>query len=299
MKVIGLLFVLIFTPIVFAQELNCQINVAVKPGLDVTTTETEIFKELEKTIFELMNETAWTNDVFSFEERINCNMQLSIVDVISPGNYRANLQVQLTRPVLNTTYNSTLFNFMDENVEFKFERNAILVYSPNEFRDNLTSIFAFYAYMMLGYDYDSFSMEGGSQFFSKAQEIVTLAQNGGGSGWRSSERGRKNRYWLVDNALQELFTPLRKCFYEYHRLGLDNMYEKPEEARQNIFNALQQLSDVHKARPGSINIMTFLQAKVTELTGIFKDADTRQKTELVNLLKRLDPANSSKYQEIL
>lgn len=299
MKVIGLLFVLIFTPIAFAQELNCQINVAVKPGLDVTTTETEIFKELEKTIFELMNETAWTNDVFSFEERINCNMQLSIIDVISPGNYRANLQVQLTRPVLNTTYNSTLFNFMDENVEFKFERNAILVYSPNEFRDNLTSIIAFYAYMMLGYDYDSFSMEGGSQFFSKAQEIVTLAQNGGGSGWRSSERGRKNRYWLVDNALQELFTPLRKCFYEYHRIGLDNMYQKPEEARQNIFNALQQLSDVHKARPGSINIMTFLQAKVAELTGIFKDADTRQKTELVNLLKRLDPANSSKYQEIL
>jgi hypothetical protein len=296
-----LLFLVFVTTylISFTQELNCQISVAVKPGLDITTTEKEIFNELEKTIFELMNETAWTKDVFEFEERINCVMQLSIVDVTSPGNYKANLQVQVTRPVYNTTYNSTLFNFMDKNVDFRFERNAILVYAPNEFRDNLTSIFAYYAYMILGYDYDSFSLEGGTRFFSKAQEIVTLAQNGGGSGWRSSERGQTNRYWLVDNALQQLFKPLRNCFYEYHRLGLDNMYENPEEARQNIFNALQQLADVHKARPGSINIMTFLQAKVSELTGVFKDAETRQKTELVNLLKRLDPANSSKYQEIL
>lgn len=294
-------FIIVFIQVAFSfsQELNCQISVTSNPNLDVTTTEKEIFQELETTIFEFMNETTWTKDQFEFEERINCNMQLSIVEVVSPGNYKAHLQVQVTRPVFNTTYNSTLFNFMDKNVGFKFERNAILVYSPNEFRDNLTSVFAYYAYMALGYDYDSFSLEGGSKFFNKAQEIVTLAQNGGGAGWSPSERGQTNRYWLVDNALQQLFKPLRMCFYEYHRLGLDKMYDNPQDARQNIFSSLQQLADVHKARPGSINIMTFLQAKVTELTGIFKDAETRQKTDLVNLLKRLDPANSSKYQEIL
>lgn len=299
MRFLVLFFIVFYAFSWHAQELNCQISVAVKPGLDITTTEKEVFKELEKTIFELMNQTAWSKDHFEYEERINCIMQLSIVDVPSPGNYKANLQVQVTRPVFNATYNSTLFNFMDQNVDFRFERNAILVFAPNEFRDNLTSILAYYAYMILGYDYDSFSLEGGSRFFNKAQEIVTLAQNGGGSGWRSSERGQTNRYWLVDNALQQLFNPLRTCFYEYHRLGLDKMYDDPTEARQNIFNALQLLADVHKARPGSINIMTFLQAKVVELKGVFKDAETRQKTELVNLLKRLDPANSSKYQEIL
>jgi len=283
----------------YSQELNCQVTVTSDPALDITTVEKEIFEQLEQKIFELMNNTAWSKDQFEVEERINCIMMLSVVDVPSPGRFKATLQVQMTRPVLNTSYNSPLFNFLDKDIEFSFERNAILVYSPNQFRDNLTSILAFYAYMILGFDYDSFALEGGTNHFTKAQEIVVLAQNGGGSGWRSNERGRTNRYWLVDNALQELFRPLRECFYEYHRLGLDQMYEKPEEARVKIYKALQKLNQVNNSRPNSINVMNYLQTKVRELQGIYQDADTKQKTDVVNLLKRIDPANSSKYQEIL
>lgn len=283
----------------FAQELNCQVTVTSDPALDITTVEKEILEQLEQKIFELMNNTAWSKDQFEVEERINCIMMLSVVDVPSPGRFKATLQVQMTRPVLNTSYNSPLFNFLDKDIEFSFERNAILVYSPNQFRDNLTSILAFYAYMILGFDYDSFALEGGTSHFTKAQEIVVLAQNGGGSGWRSNERGRTNRYWLVDNALQELFRPLRECFYEYHRLGLDKMYENPEEARVKMYQALQKLNQVNNSRPNSINVMNYLQTKLRELQGIYQDADTKLKTDVVNLLKRIDPTNSSKYQEIL
>lgn len=286
------------TPII-AQELQCEVTVSSDPGLDITTTEREVIEELKNVIYEFMNNTAWTKDEFEIEEKINCNVVLSIVDIPSPGRYSANIQVQSTRPVFNTTYNTPLFNFLDKNLIFNFERNAILVFAPNEFRNNLTSVLAFYAFMILGYDYDSFSPEGGTQWFTKAQEIVVLAQNGGGPGWKSNERGRDNRYWLVDNALQQLFKPLRACFYEYHRKGLDKMFENPAEARSSMIEALEKLSEVNTARPGSVNVNNFLQTKVNEFKGIFKDAEQNQKTEVVKLLKRLDPANGSKYEEIL
>jgi hypothetical protein len=283
----------------FAQELNCQVSIIPNPALDVTTTEQEIFKELEKVVYELMNNTAWTKETFEMEEKINCNIVININSVPAPNRFSGSVQVQSTRPVFNSTYNSTVFNFLDEDLQFSFQRNAILFFAPNEFRDNLTSVLAFYAYMIIGYDYDTFSLEGGTQFFTQAQDIVVLAQNAGGSGWRSSERGRRNRYWLVDNALQQLFKPLRECFYEYHRLGLDKLYEDKPTARQNMYAALQKLTPVNNARPGSVNIQNFLAAKLKEIKNIYMDADQKDKTNVVNLLKRLDPANASKYQEIL
>jgi len=283
----------------FGQEFNCQVSVSSNPALDITTTEKEIFQQLEQTIFELMNNTAWTKEEFEVEERINCNIQLSITEVVSTGSYRANMQVQSTRPVYNTTYNTTLFNYLDENVDFRFQRNARLQFTENQFVDNLTSILAFYAYYLLGMDGDSFAPNGGDPYYAKAQNIVTLAQSNGGSGWRASERGRRNRYWLIENQLQELFAPLRTCLYQYHRDGLDVMYDNQEKARTAIYQALQKLQPVNNARPGSLNVLNILQAKLQEIKNIYKEAEQRQKNDVVNLLKRLDPANSSKYQEIL
>ncbi len=158
---------------------------------------------------------------------------------------------------------------------------------------------AFYAYYLIGLDADTFSLKGGRNYLNQAQNIVTLAQNGGGARWRATEKGRRNRYWLIENALQELFEPLRVCFYEYHRNGIDQLYDDQDKARQAIYESLQKLLPVNSARPGSVNLLNFLQAKLNELKGIYKDADQRQKSDVVNLLKRLDPANSSKYQEIL
>ena len=291
-----LVFLVVFVSLDFsAQELNCQVSVVSNPALDVSTVEKEIFQELEQKVFELMNGTSWTQAEFEVEERINCIMQISITAIPSTGNY----QVQSTRPAFNTTYNSTLFNFLDEDVQFSFQRNAQLLFTENQFTSNLTSILAFYAYYLIGLDADTFSLKGGRNYLNQAQNIVTLAQNGGGAGWRASEKGRRNRYWLVENALQELFEPLRVCFYEYHRNGIDQLYDDQDKARQAIYESLQLLLPVNSARPGSVNLLNFLQAKLNELKGIYKDADQRQKSDVVNLLKRLDPANSSKYQEIL
>ncbi|MEX1191432.1 MAG: DUF4835 family protein [Brumimicrobium sp.] len=299
MKIILTIQFLLIVLFVQAQELNCQVSVQSNPALDVTTTEKEIFEQIEQKVFELMNGTSWTDVEFEVEERINCNIQISITGIPSTGKYEASVQVQSTRPVYNTTYNSTLFNFLDEDVQFNFQRDAMLIFTENQFGDNLTAILAFYAYYLIGLDMDTYSLKGGSKYLNKAQNIVSLAQSGGGSGWRANEKGRRNRYWLVENSLQELFEPLRVCFYEYHRKGLDKMHEDQEEARVAMHEALKKLLKVNSARPGTVNLLNFLQSKVREIKGIYQDADQRQKSDVVNLLKRLDPANSSKYEEIL
>ncbi len=283
----------------FSQELNCQVSVVNDAKLDITSVEQEVFKQLEQAVFEIMNNTKWTKDNFEVEERINCNIQFQIKSIPNPGTYSGSLQIQSSRPVFNSSYNTTIFNFQDDDVTFTFARNALLVYAPNQFRDNLTSILAFYAYYIIGMDYDSFSKEGGTPYFNEAQNIVSLAQSSSFSGWRSNESGKRNRYWLVDNAMHQLFAPLRECNYEYHRKGLDMLYDNPEEARKSIKSALDRLMKVAATRPNSMNMLNFLQAKSNELKNLFQEADQREKNDIVNLLKRLDPANSSKYQEIL
>jgi len=278
----------------FGQELNCQVSIVTDAKLEVTSVEQEIFKQLEQTIYELMNNTQWTRDKFTVEERINCNLQLQIREIPSPGTFSGSLQVQTSRPVFNSSYNTTVFNFQDDDVTFSFARNAVLVYAPNQFRDNLTSILAFYAYFIIGMDYDTFSLKGGTKYFTEAQQIVSNAQTSGFSGWRSNEKGKNNRYWLVDNVLQELFSPLRECNYDYHRKGLDGLYDDKVEARKNVSAALSKLIKVVSTRPNSLNLLNFVQAKSTELKNLYADAEPQEKSEIVNLLKRIDPANSSK-----
>jgi len=299
MKIILFIIALLFTSFISAQELNCQVNVQSNPALDVSTTEKEILQELELAIFEIMNSTAWTKEEFAVEERINCVFQVSITEIKGNGNYKASVQIQATRPVFNSTYNTTLFNYLDENVDFTFRRGAKILYSDNQFTDNLSSVMAFYAFYILGLDGDSFALKGGDPYLKKAQDIVLLAQSSMMPGWRADEKGRRNRYWLIENALQELFNPLRECFYQYHRKGLDKIYDDQELARTEIKEALEKLLPVNSSKPGSVNVLNFLSAKRQEIAGIYKDAERKQQVDLVNMLKRLDPTNASKYQEII
>ena len=282
-----------------AQELNCRVSIIADPTLEVTSVETEIFKQLEETVYDLMNNTKWTKDNFEVEERINCQLQFQINSIPAQGSFAGFLQVQSSRPGFNSSYNTVLFNFQDDDLSFSYARGAVLNYAPNQFRDNLTSILAFYAYYIIGMDYDSFSEKGGTPYFTKAQEIVTLAQTSNAAGWKSNEAGKNNRYWLVDNILHELFTPLRECNYAYHRDGIDKLYENKEVGRSNIYAALNGLVKVVSTRPNSLNLLNFVQAKTNELKSLYEDADIKEKTDIVNLLKRIDPANSSKYQAIL
>jgi hypothetical protein len=247
----------------------------------------------------MMNTTQWTKDKFKVEERINCNIQLQINSIPSPGTYSGSMQIQSSRPAFNSSYNTTIFNFQDDDIQFSYSRNAVLVYAPNQYRDNLTSILAFYAYFIIGMDYDSFSMKGGTPYFNEAQQIVSNAQTSSAPGWKSNEAGKRNRFYLVDNILHQLFEPLRECIYEYHRKGVDKLYDDKLVARKAMYDALNKLTKVVATRPNSINLLSFVQAKREELKSLYSDAEVKDKNDVVSLLKKLDPANASRYQEIL
>jgi hypothetical protein len=300
MKLFHLLLLMIF-PISssFSQELNCQVSVLTDARVEVNSTEQEIIKQMKQSVYDFMNDTKWTEDEFKTEERINCNIQIQIKTIPSTGNYTGFIQVQFNRPTFNSNYNSVLFNFQDDDVAFSFSRNAVLLYNENQYKDNLTSILSFYAYFILGMDYDSFSLKGGAPYFTKAQQIVTNAQVSGAAGWKANETGKRNRYWLVENILQPAFEPVRECNYMYHRKGIDMLYENKVAGKKAMFDALNKLTLVVQRNPNNLNTLNFLYSKIQEFKNVLSDSETKEKTDFVNLLKKLDSGNSSLYQEIL
>jgi len=293
------ILLIILTLSSFSQELNCQVSVINSPKLQVSATDLEILKDMETNIYEFMNVTRWTKDNFEIEERINCNVLITVTEKKGSDGFAGKIQIQSSRPVFNSAYNTTVFNFVDSDFNIIYLRNTALIFSLEQYRDNLTSILAYYAYMILAYDYDSFSLEGGSTYFKNAQTIANLAKNSGDSGWESSAGKRKNRYWLVENALQAMFKPIRQACYKYHREALDIMFKDIANGRKEVIASLKLLDKVQRSRPGSINIQIFLSSKTDELVSLFSQAPMNEKNTAVNLLKRLDPASSSKYQEIL
>jgi hypothetical protein len=283
----------------FSQELNCQVSVLTDARVEVNSTEQEIIKQMKQSVYDFMNDTKWTEDEFKTEERINCNIQIQIKTIPSSGSYTGYIQVQFNRPAFNSNYNSVLFNFQDDDVAFSFSRNAVLQYNENQYKDNLTSILSFYAYFILGMDYDSFSLKGGTPHFTKAQQIVTNAQVSGAAGWKANETGKRNRYWLVENILQPAFEPVRECNYMYHRKGIDMLYENKVAGKKAIYDALNKLTPVVQRNPNNLNTLNFLYSKIQEFKNVLSDSETKEKTDFVNLLKKLDSGNSSLYQEIL
>lgn len=300
MKKLILIFgLIVWSSISISQELNCKVTIVADAKLELSTVDQEVVAQLKQTMEDMMNNTQWTKDKFKVEERINCALQLQLKEKSGSNGFSGSLQVQSSRPAFNSSYNTTLLNFLDENVAFSYSRNAILIYAPNQFRDNLTSILAFYAYFIIGMDYDSFSLKGGTSYFNEAQQIVSLAQSSGAAGWKSNESNKRNRFWLVDNVLHQLFEPLRECNFMYHRKGIDKLYDDKIAARKQMFDALNKLNAVIQTRPNSINLINFAQAKRLELKEICADAETKEKTDLVNLMKKIDPSNATKYDEIL
>lgn len=280
------------------QELNCQVTVTHSPAFTVGAVEKEVFAELKTAIYDFMNNTRWTKDLFEVEERIDMSILVTIDGNPSSSVYSGKIQVQVTRPVFNTSYNSVLLNHVDNDFRISYARNTVLLFSIDRYRDELTSVLAFYAYMVLGYDYDSFSLEGGTPYFNKAQTVVNNARNAGGPGWQAKGK-RNSRHWMVDNALQSVFKPMRKVYYDYHRNGLDKMYNDLEGGRSTILKTVEVLETVGRSRPGSLNMQMFLTAKSQELIDLFSQSEMKEKNKVVNLLKRLDPVNASKYQQIL
>tara|TARA_R110001592_G_scaffold156341_2_gene386752 strand:- start:8529 stop:9437 length:909 start_codon:yes stop_codon:yes gene_type:complete len=294
---IALIFVYLFSTFlsVTAQELNCNVQVN---STQVTGSDKSIFDVMQKSIYEFMNTRKWTNHVYDNQERIECTILINITEQVSVGSFKATIQVQSIRPVFNTSYNSTLLNHIDRDFEFTFNEFDQLDYSETTFISNLTSVLSFYAYMILALDYDSFELNGGAPYLIKAQTIVTNAQGAPNTGWKAFE-DTKNRYWMAENYLKPNYAKLREAFYNYHRLGFDVMANDVSKGRKVILDALNSLESVYNYDRNSFQLQLFFNAKKDELIDLFKDSTPSEKTEVVQLLKRINPANANDYEKIL
>lgn len=296
-KVVSIFFLTLVPMLLKAQELDCIVSVT-SPRLE--GTDKHVFETLQTAIYEFMNNRTWTNFRVSTEERIECTILLTINDRPSSDEFSGTMNLVLRRPVYNSAYNTVLLNYIDRNFSFKYVEYQPLDYSDNLFSSNLTSTLAFYTYMFLGYYFDSFALYGGTPFFEKAQDVVNTAQSSQESGWKAFEND-KNRYWMVANILNPANSALREFTYIFHRQGLDQMYERVDMGRTKATESLALLQKIHNARPGLFSLQLILDAKKDEFVNIYSDqrVPPMEKNNVVNLLKEIDPANSSKYQEIL
>jgi hypothetical protein len=286
---------LIASKSIISQELNCQVSVV---SVQVQgTTEKQIFDLLQKSVFEFMNNTRWTKDNFTVAERVDCSILINVTQKLSVDEYQATIQVQSRRPIFKSSYFSPTVNYIDENFIFKYQQFQQLEFNLNTFQNNLTSVLAYYAYIILANDYDTYSNLGGTEYWQKAQTIVGNAQSASEAGWKSFE-SNKNRYWIIENALQPVYQPIREYMYKYHRLGLDIMFDKPEDGRKEILKSMDLLVGVYKNRPASFPMELFFNAKVVEIVNVFSKGTPEEKSKAVELLTTVDPANSTKYFKI-
>lgn len=282
-----------------AQELKCNVQIVTQ---QIQGTNKQVYQTLQNAIYEFMNNKVWTNNVFSVEERIECNLLFNIQEQLSADEFRGTLQIQSRRPVYNTNYFTVLFNFMDNDLQFRYIEFQPLEFDPRTHMSNLTSILAYYAYLILGLDYDSFSFEGGTNYFLAAEKVVDNAQNVPEKGWKPYEStSHRNRYWIIKDILDEDYGPCREFNYRFHRLGLDMMDSKLNEGRTEIANALLLLQDVYRKKPDPflIPMRIIFDSKADELTNIFSESFTDEKSRVFNVLVEIDQSNSAKYKTIM
>jgi len=278
-----------------SQELNCGIIVNAE---QISTSDRQVFRDMEVTFAQFLNSRRWTEDVFQDRERIKCNLSITIDNMPSIGNFSATVQIQSARPVYNSNYESIVLNFADRDWTFKYVQSLPLDFNDNAFTSNLTSMLAYYANIVIGMDYDTFENLAGTQFYQKAENIVTNATQSGRPGWSSLESIR-NRFWLVENLLNPRMQKLRAGLYDYHRLGLDIYQDKPDEAQQNILGSIRYVSQVREVDPNAIIVIEFLDSKRDELVNIFSTGNIQVRRDAYNLLVEMDPSKRDKYSRIL
>jgi hypothetical protein len=298
LKYYFLTFLVLIPGIISSQELNCNIQISTQR---IQGSNREVFETMQRDIYDFMNNTVWTNHVFSYAERIDCNLIINLTEQLSADEFRGTIQVQLRRPVYNTTYNSTMLNFVDNSFQFRYVGFQSMEFDPSTHRSNLISVLAYYAYIILGFDYDSFSLMGGTEFFLMAEKIVTNAQNAPEPGWKPYDGSRnRNRYWLVKNILDKGYEGVRQFIYEYDIRGLDRMESRITEARANMVESLRLVQEVYRRKPDPFMylVQVVMDSKSDELINIFSDAFPEEKSRVVQILTEIDPANTTKYEKI-
>jgi hypothetical protein len=277
-----------------SQELQCMVQIS-SPGM--SETDRQVLQTLQTTIFEFMNQRNWTEFQYKTEERIEASILITVNEKVGNDEYRGTIQVQSRRPIFKSSYSSPVLNHNDRDFSFRYVEHQPLEYAENTFTSNLAAVLAYYAYVIIGFDFDTFTPMGGNPYFQKAQSIVNLAQNATERGWKSFE-GQRNRYWLMENLFNTQYSGIRQALYSYHRLGFDRMVDNMDMGRAEVSSALEMFQRSHRQRPGSYLMSIIMTTKSDELVSLFSEAPATEKNQVVQILSEIDPANSAKYRRI-
>lgn len=303
-KIVWILCLMVAVPVCLpAQELRARISInTARLG---TPADKKAMQTCQAALNNFLNNRKWTKETFQPNEKIVCNFLLNISEAVGGNVYKATLQVQAARPVFNTNYECPLINFLDENVAFKYieyqnvEFNENRVAGSDPMVSNLSAILAYYVYVIIGLDFDSFSLRGGDPWFQKAMNIVNNAPEGRDiAGWKAFD-GLRNRYWLTENLTNNRYNLIHDAFYSYYRLGMDYMYEKEAEARSAVLNALSLINTLNNDIPNTMIVQFFFQGKSQELIRIFKKATPEDKQKAREMLQKIDISNSNTYKQEL
>jgi hypothetical protein len=277
------------------QELRCNVSVS---SSRIEGTYKQVFESMRKDIYEFLNNRKWSDNIYTIDERIECNIFIQITDQIAADEFKGTMQVQMNRPVYNSSYDSPVLNIKDNDIQFRYVEFQPLEFDETSNTNPLTNLLAYYANIILGFDYDTYSPLGGSVYFQRARDIVNKSQNAREKGWRAFE-GNYNRFWLVENLTNKAYGPFRELLYRYHRQGLDVMSDKPDIGRMEIGEALKNMQRVYRSRPDTYINRIFFDAKSDEIVHIFSKGSTDEKSRLMTILTECDPSNSGKYEKIM
>lgn len=277
----------------FSQELNCEVVV----NAQMTGNENvQVFKTLERQLKEFVNNTQWTNKSFKPQERINCSMVINVQDY-NNDSFQATIQIQSSRPIFNSSYSTPVYNFNDRDFTFQYLEFQNLVYNPNQYESNLISVLTYHIYMILGLDADTFSQNGGDEYFKQVQNITNYSQQSNFKGWKL-EDGLQSRFAMIDNLMSPTFKEFRTVMYNYHLNGLDTMSDNPKKAKEALTGIFPMLREMNNKRPNSFLLRVFFDAKADEIEQIFSDGPSVNVTETIEILNRIAPTHASKWRNI-
>ena len=295
MKILSIYIILIFLSFAAAaQDLNARVEVLAPK---IQTTNRRVFTELETAMKDFLNGRKWCLDPIMAQERFDCSFVLNVTSWDGNSAFSGQLQVESSRPVFNSAYTSTLFLTNDKDIDFTYSLGQTIDYSDQNFQSNLSSIMAFYAYIIIGLDYDTFSRFGGTPYFTMAQNVVNLAQSGNNKGWKAFD-SNLNRYWLAENLNDKAYAPMRSFMYDYYRNGLDIMADNTSKGVKEIASILPELTQIDQTRLGAMLPVVFYAAKSDELVSIFSKADSQDRLAAMNTLNQVDPADGNKYSTL-
>lgn len=295
-----ILFVLIACSLsTYAQELNCNVTIVSDQIQSQQAAEKQVFVDMKAAISDFINNKRWTNDIYSQEERIKCNLIITFVKSPQQNVYQGNAQFQVIRPVYNATYESVVLSYVDRNFNISFTpEDRQMNFNELTFSNNLTSILGFYSLIALTVDYDSFSKLGGNPYLQRAYNVANLASSAGQGGWEQTG-DQRNRYWLVENLQNQQLLPFREGLYTYHRIALDNFTIDPVVGRKQVMDLLTSIKTMQQLRANSVLLNSFMNAKNQEMVNVFSEATKDEKQKAFTLLSAVDPSKTELYRKLV